>query len=89
MERISRYNLRINTGKGLLAQPSIKLRGHLVDGNGIKVDPKNISRMIIAPRPASKTYLRNIIHLFSYYRQFIQGFTKIDAALNTVKSKHR
>ncbi|XP_070035597.1 uncharacterized mitochondrial protein AtMg00860-like [Nicotiana tomentosiformis] len=55
--------------------------GHIVSGEGIKVDPKKIEAVQNWHRPASATEIRSFLGLAGYYHRFVEGFSSIAAPL--------
>ncbi|XP_070040552.1 uncharacterized protein [Nicotiana tomentosiformis] len=51
--------------------------GHVVSGEGIKVDPKKIEAVQSCPRLTSATEIRSFLGLSGYYRRFVEGFSSI------------
>jgi hypothetical protein len=50
--------------------------GHIVGINGIKPDPQKVDKLDNLPSPKNLTQLRAFLGLASYYRRFIEGFSK-------------
>ena len=49
--------------------------------DGILVDPSKIKAVKNWPRPASVSKVRSFLGLASYYRRFVEGFSKIAVPL--------
>ncbi|PIK39353.1 hypothetical protein BSL78_23817 [Apostichopus japonicus] len=52
---------------------------------GIAPNPEKITAVVDWPTPCSVTEVRSFIGLCSYYRRFIQGFSRVCAPLLTEK----
>ncbi|XP_070056720.1 uncharacterized protein [Nicotiana tomentosiformis] len=61
--------------------------GHIVSGEGSKVDPKKIKAVQSWPRPSSATEIQSFLSLASYYRRFIEGFSSIASPLTKLIQK--
>ncbi|GJX23318.1 putative reverse transcriptase domain-containing protein [Tanacetum coccineum] len=51
--------------------------GHMIDSQGIHVDPAKIKSIIYWASPKTATKIRQFLGLAGYYRRFIEGFSKI------------
>ncbi|XP_061349580.1 uncharacterized mitochondrial protein AtMg00860-like [Gastrolobium bilobum] len=63
--------------KCAFAIDEIEYLGHLVSGEGVKVDPKKISTMTIWPTPSSVKQLRGFLRLIGHYRCFARNYASI------------
>ena len=61
--------------------------GHIVGINRIKPDPQKVDKLKNLPPPKTLTQLRAFIGLASYYRRFIEGFSKRANSLNKLLQK--
>nr|GFB47985.1 putative reverse transcriptase domain-containing protein [Tanacetum cinerariifolium] len=57
--------------------PKVQFLGHVIDSQGIHVDPAKIESVKDWAAPKSPTEIRQFLGLAGYYRRFIEGFLKI------------
>nr|GFA47130.1 putative reverse transcriptase domain-containing protein [Tanacetum cinerariifolium] len=62
--------------KGEFWIPIIQFLGHVIDSQGIYVDPTKIESVKDWASPKSPTEIRQFLSLAGYYRRFIEGFSK-------------
>ncbi|KAG8472962.1 hypothetical protein CXB51_034879 [Gossypium anomalum] len=61
--------------------------GHIVSGDGIRVDPSKISAIIDWKPPKNVTEVRSFLGLAGYYRRFVNGFSIITAPMTRLLQK--
>ncbi|KAJ9536607.1 hypothetical protein OSB04_un000208 [Centaurea solstitialis] len=63
--------------------------GHVVNKEGIHVDPASIEAIKKREAPKTPTEIRQVLSLAGYYRQFIANFSKIAQPLTTLTQKDK
>ncbi|GJV75388.1 putative reverse transcriptase domain-containing protein, partial [Tanacetum coccineum] len=61
--------------------------GHVINGNGIHVDPSKIEAVKNWKAPRTPTKVRSFLGLAGYYRWFIENFSKIAKSLTILTQK--
>ncbi|KAJ0555531.1 putative nucleotidyltransferase, Ribonuclease H [Helianthus annuus] len=62
----------------------VQFLGHVVNGNGIHVDPTKIEAIKNWENPKTPTEIRQFLGLAGYYRRFIEDFSKIAQPLTSL-----
>ena len=65
----------------------VQFLGHLVNQNGILVDPAKIEAVMRWEVPKSPSEIRSFLGLAGYYQRFIQDFSKIAIPLTRLTRK--
>nr|GFA63129.1 putative reverse transcriptase domain-containing protein [Tanacetum cinerariifolium] len=60
--------------------PKVQFLGHVIDSQGIHVDPAKIESIKDWASPKTATEICQFLGLVGYYRRFIEGFSKIASA---------
>ncbi|KAJ9556252.1 LOW QUALITY PROTEIN: hypothetical protein OSB04_010866 [Centaurea solstitialis] len=66
----------------------VQFLGHLVNREGIKVDPAKVEAVMKWETPKSPTEIRSFLGLAGYYRRFIQDFSKVAVPLTKLTRKN-
>ncbi|GKF76399.1 putative reverse transcriptase domain-containing protein, partial [Tanacetum coccineum] len=67
--------------------PKVQFLGHVIDREGIHVDPAKIESIKDWASPKSPTEIRQFLGLAGYYRRFIEGFLKIAKPMTKLTQK--
>ncbi|GJS02544.1 putative reverse transcriptase domain-containing protein [Tanacetum coccineum] len=67
--------------------PKVQFLGHVIDSQGIHVDPAKIESVKDWASPKSATEIRQFLGLAGYYRRFIEGFSKIAKPMTKLTQK--
>ncbi|GKB54881.1 putative reverse transcriptase domain-containing protein [Tanacetum coccineum] len=65
----------------------VQFLGHVINGNGIHVDPSKIEAVKNLKSPRTLTEVRSLLGLAGYYRRFIENFSKIAKSLTILTQK--
>ncbi|MCP4599592.1 MAG: hypothetical protein GY847_03470, partial [Proteobacteria bacterium] len=86
-DRFRQHDLRLKLKKCRFGRESAKFLGHIVSADGLKPDPEKIQSVVDWPTPTNLTMVMQFMGLTSYYRRFIESFSKIATPLNELKKK--
>ncbi|KAJ0513979.1 putative nucleotidyltransferase, Ribonuclease H [Helianthus annuus] len=67
----------------------VQFLGHVVNGDGIHVDPTKIEAIKDWETPKTPTEIRQFLGLAGYYRRFIENFSKIAQPLTLLTQKDK
>ncbi|GKE69391.1 putative reverse transcriptase domain-containing protein, partial [Tanacetum coccineum] len=67
----------------------VKFLGHVINGNGIHVDPSEIEALKNWKAPRTPTKVRSFLGLAGYYRRFIENFSRIAKSLTILTQKSK
>nr|GEW34333.1 hypothetical protein [Tanacetum cinerariifolium] len=68
---------------------SIHFLYHLIDSNGVHVDPAKVEAIRNWSAPTTPTKVRQFLGLAGYYRRFIEGFSLISKSLSKLTKKNK
>ncbi|PWA92258.1 reverse transcriptase domain-containing protein [Artemisia annua] len=67
----------------------VQFLGHVIDREGLHVDPAKIEAIEKWATPVNATEIRQFLGLAGYYRRFIEGFSKISKPLTALTHKDK
>lgn len=68
---------------------SMDYLGHIINNQGVKVDPSKIQAMLEWPVPKSITALRGFLGLTGFYRRFVQHYATIASPLTDLLKSNK
>ena len=86
-KKLRQVNLKLNFDKCLFIQTEIKLFGHIISENLIKMDQKKIDLIKDWPIPTNTSELSRFLGFTGYYRNFIDQYAAITANLTNLLHK--
>ncbi|XP_060972249.1 uncharacterized protein LOC133038183 [Cannabis sativa] len=87
-EEAEQHVAKEQTPKDAVTTSNPSASGHIVDKDGIMVDPAKIEAVRDWPTPKSVTEVRSFLRLAGYYCQFVEGFLKITVPLTELTRKN-
>lgn len=89
-EKLKFANLTISPKKSQFCYKRLKFLGHIIDENGISLDPSRIEAMVNFPEPTCIKEVRRVLGMAGWYRRFIRDFAEITTPMSeTLKKKNR
>jgi len=76
-EALRGAGLMVKVKKCEFAKKELKFLEHIISREGIRTDPEKIEKMINMEPPKNLKELRSRLGLFSFYHQYIKGFSSI------------
>ena len=76
-EALRGAGLMVKIKKCDFAKKELKFLEHIISREGIRTDPEKIEKMVSMGSPKNLKELRSRLSLFSFYRQYIKGFSNI------------
>ncbi|XP_053372981.1 uncharacterized protein LOC123532109 [Mercenaria mercenaria] len=81
LTRLKACNLKLASEKCQFFKQRVTFLGHVVTSEGIETDPDKIDKVRNWPTPMNPDELHSFLSFASYYRRFIEGFSKITRPL--------
>lgn len=77
--RMREYGIKLRPKKCELFKTQVRYLGRMVSGEGIEIDPKDLEAVLQLKKKEPKTVgeVRTLLGFLSYYRSFIQDFSRI------------
>ncbi|KAL2085064.1 hypothetical protein ACEWY4_020582 [Coilia grayii] len=80
--RLERQGLKAKLSKCKFFQREVSYLGHVVSADGVSTDPSKIKVVKEWRHPGHFAELRSFLGFASYYRRFVEGFSKLAAPLH-------
>ena len=84
LDQLQKYSLFANLKKCRFHQDKIRFLGYIVSFKSISIEAKRIEVVKEWPEPKSVWDIQVFLGFANFYRQFIQGFSKIAAPLTSM-----
>lgn len=80
--RLDEYGIRVNPAKCIFGAEQVKFLGYLVSAEGTKPLQEKVQAIQNFAKPSNAKQLRQFLGTINFYRRFISGAAKDQAALN-------
>ncbi|GJZ49825.1 putative reverse transcriptase domain-containing protein [Tanacetum coccineum] len=87
LELLKKEELYAKSSKCEFWIPKVQFLGHVIDSQGIHVDPAKIESIKDWASPKTPTEIRQFLGLAGYYRRFIEGFSKVAKPMTKLTQK--
>ena len=65
----------------------VRFLGHVISAGGVSVDPSKVEAVTSWKRPINVFEIRSFLGLVGYYRQFLEGFSRLSAPMDSLTRK--
>ena len=94
LQRLKEHQLYAKLSKCTFFANSIEYLGHIIDGEGLRPNPRLVQALTDFPQPKTLKELQSFLGLANYYRKFIKNFSIIalpltDATRNVAPTSPR
>nr|GEU66934.1 putative reverse transcriptase domain-containing protein [Tanacetum cinerariifolium] len=89
LELLKNKKLYVNFLKCDFWLESVQFLGHVIDSNGVHVDPAKVEAIRNWSEPTTPTEVRQFLGLAGYYQRFIEGFLLISKPLSKLTLKNK
>lgn len=86
-QRIRNFNLKVQPAKCEFLRKEVIYLGHIISQNGVQPNPDKVKAVTDFPTPKSSKDIKSFLGLVSYYRRFIQDFSKLAKPLTNLLKK--
>lgn len=84
LQRLREAGLKIKVDKCHFLQSEVRFLGQVVSAQGVSTDPEKVSAVNQWPVPNTLKELRSFLGFCSYYRRFIEGFSRVAGPLHDI-----
>ncbi|KAI0993827.1 hypothetical protein K3495_g14357, partial [Podosphaera aphanis] len=86
MKRLESCGYKLNPRKCAWFVTQTRFLGHIIDRNGIQVDPSKIQAILDRPIPRTVTEVRAFLNSCNYFRDYVKLFSKLAGPLYCLTS---
>jgi hypothetical protein len=77
LRKLAEANLTIEPKKCQFLKHEVRILGHIAGNGEIKMNSEKIKAVMEYPKPTTARKIKQFLSLTSYYRKFIEGYSKI------------
>ncbi|CAJ2651382.1 unnamed protein product [Trifolium pratense] len=87
LQLLDKHKLVVNQKKCSFGKRTVEYLGHLINKEGVAVDPSKVNSVLQWPTPKNVKGVRGFLGLAGYYRKFIRDYGKIAKPLTELTKK--
>jgi len=84
LKKLSENGLCVNIDKCMFHVPDVEFVGFQIGTQGVQMSQKEVEDILNWPAPRSVKEVQKFIGFANFYRQFIQGFSKLTLPIQTL-----
>ena len=84
---LQKANIQLRQDKCSFAVRSGHFVGHIISGEGRRPAPRNVEKIVNAPRPSNRQELQRFLGLINFYREYIEGMAHVAEPLYRLTRK--
>jgi len=88
LQRLEDNHLFLSREKCRFFQPEVKYLGHVLSGDGIRVNATKVKAVNDWPTPKTSKEVQQFLGLSNFFRKFIQGYSSVAAPLIAIANRH-
>lgn len=79
LQQMGEHGIKLRPAKCELFKREVRYIGRMVSGEGVRIDPKDLEAVLLLKTKAPRTVgeVRKLLGFLSYYRSFIQDFSRL------------
>ena len=85
LERASKQGLKLNEEKCKIRQMEVPYVGHLLTGEGLKIDPRKVQAIQEMPEPQSKDDVKRLLGFVQFLSRYLPSLSTVDAPLRELE----
>eukprot|EP00798_Chlamydomonas_sp_ICE-L_P018032 gene18032-biopygen26983 len=88
LQRLEDNHLFLSREKCRFFQPEVKYLGHVLSGDGIRVNATKVKAVNDWPTPKTSKEVQQFLGLSNFFRKFLQGYSSVAAPLIAIANQH-
>jgi hypothetical protein len=82
-----RFGLSLNPKKSLFSMKKVKLLGHIVSTEGVRIDPNRVEAIQTLSLPRSRKEIQSFLGKINFLRRFVSNFPKMVKLITSMLRK--